>query len=237
MWWIFQFTYHTSFQSFFFFAFQLFGARFTDAFEMIKKKHFYCEIMLFPPLSNWICLSSVAQYPLACSHTKPTRHNVISSSPIPHNSKKNPILVWKEIWLKTAAESPVSLQANSVKISENMHGVWQRQLRNISVITHAHKQDSQHCENTGSRICTPDDCSVSVTLQFSQATAVVLLLYKCWLLCDLHFNCSENESTLWFAVRTAAGQSQQGRHCCRSLLCASVYVYLLSVLSFPHVPC
>lgn len=88
MWWIFQFTYHTSFQSFFFFAFQLFGARFTDAFEMIKKNIFYCEIMLFPPLSNWICLSSVAQYPLDCSHTKPTRHNVISSSPIPHNSKK-----------------------------------------------------------------------------------------------------------------------------------------------------
>ena len=94
----------------------------------------------------------------------------------------------------------------------------------------------QQCHNQW-KTRTPDDCSVSVTLQFSQATAVVLLLYKCWLLCDLHFNCSENESTLWFAVRTAAGQSQQGRHCRCSLLCASVYVDLLSVLSFPHVPC
>lgn len=45
-----------------------------------------------------------------------------------------------------------------------------------------------------------------VYLQFSQATAVVLVLYKCCLQCDLHSNCRGKEDPLWFAVCTADRQ-------------------------------
>lgn len=126
-----------AFRAFFFFCLSAVWSQIYRCIWDDKKKHFYCEIMLFPPLSNWICLSSVAQYPLACSHTKPTRHNVISSSPIPHNSKKKNILIWKEIWLKTAAESPVSLQATSLLV--HMHISRTVSIVKILAVEYAHQ--------------------------------------------------------------------------------------------------
>lgn len=38
-------------------------------------------------------------------------------------------------------------------------------------------------------------CVKAMYLQFSEATAVVLLLHKCSLCCDLHFSRSESELT------------------------------------------